>query len=778
MKPFMERMAILGKSTAGLIILGVVAFLIYADTFQAPFIYDDGLNITNNPNIRMTELSWTGVVDVLKSRSVNSTNRPFAALTIALNYYFHQYRVFGYHLFNLLIHIFTGFLIFSITRLTLASLNKKTGFIPFLAALMWLVNPVHTQSVTYIIQRMNALAAMFYLLSLTAYIQARQLQLASGRIAGPSGAGAHPAGAGSRPRPRNGLANVLFVASTFFAVLALSSKEIALTLPVFLLLYEWFFFQGLSPAWLKRQAKWLVGGLVLIALISLIYLDTDPVRKILSGYANKPFTPGQRLLSEPSVIIYYLSLLIFPHPARLHLVYDFPVSASLLSPSASLLAIAALIALIVFAFYSARQRPLIAYAVLWFLGTLVIESSVIGLELIYEHRTYLPSVFPFIAGTCWFLGRRRSGWPIFVVFFVIIVICGFWTRQRNHMWQDEIRFWRDAVAKAPSESDNYNSLGLAFQQAGDYEQALVSFEQARQLEKNATYDFTAANIGEVLIKSGRYREAVPFLEKVVANNIVPENGGGQLHLALPDEAFAAHRVRELYKKVYLNLGIARQQTGRTDEAISYYRCALAVDPRTASAWNNMGNAFFRRGDVEQAVSCFKKALAVDPAYEQAAANLKKIDRILNRYGPIISQFEAEADQAPGNAQISFQLGRIYQAAGMIDRAIEQYDKTVKLNPGMIEGLNLLAVLYAETGQDEKATGAMEKLAEMLPENETIYYNLACLYARQNRTEKAVTALRTAVEKGYDRWGHIKSDPDLASIRHTPYYRELVSLSPP
>ena len=102
MKSLPERMATFGKTTAGLIILGVVAFLIYADTFQAPFVYDDGLNITNNPNIRMTELSWTGVVDVLESRSVNSTNRPFAALTLALNYYFHRYDVFGYHLVKVL----------------------------------------------------------------------------------------------------------------------------------------------------------------------------------------------------------------------------------------------------------------------------------------------------------------------------------------------------------------------------------------------------------------------------------------------------------------------------------------------------------------------------------------------------------------------------------------------------------------------------------------------------------------------------------------------------
>jgi hypothetical protein len=151
-----------------------------------------------------------------------SSNRPVAKISFALNYYFHQYDVGGYHVVNILIHIIAGILLYFFVRATLnlptlRSTYETYRWLPFLTALIWIVHPLHTQSVTYIVQRMNSMAALFYILSLFLYIKARTAK---------------------EKRKRWSLFSVCILSG----LLALGSKENAATLPFFIVLYEWYFF--------------------------------------------------------------------------------------------------------------------------------------------------------------------------------------------------------------------------------------------------------------------------------------------------------------------------------------------------------------------------------------------------------------------------------------------------------------------------------------------------------------------------------------------------------
>ena len=164
------------REAAILLALVVSVFLLYSNTLDAPFILDDRPNIEHNPHIRLTRISVEDLWDA--GFHGISAYRPISKISFALNYYFHQYDLRGYHLVNILIHITTGifFYLFLKSTLSLTSLqagDRRYAWVPFLAVLIWLVHPVQTQSVTYIVQRMNSLAAMFYILPLLFFVKAR-----------------------------------------------------------------------------------------------------------------------------------------------------------------------------------------------------------------------------------------------------------------------------------------------------------------------------------------------------------------------------------------------------------------------------------------------------------------------------------------------------------------------------------------------------------------------------------------------------------------------------
>ncbi|MGB9629469.1 MAG: hypothetical protein ACPL6D_12480, partial [Thermodesulfobacteriota bacterium] len=164
-----------------LIIFGLLAglaFLIYSNSFEVPFHFDDRPNISQNPNVQINPFTWDQLKSLIKN-SYRESLRIFSFLTFALNFYFGGLNVFGYHLVNLIIHILSGIFLYWFLALTfkIPSLKERYGSISFpialLTSLIFIVHPVQTQSVTYIVQRMASMAGMFYLLTFAFYIKGR-----------------------------------------------------------------------------------------------------------------------------------------------------------------------------------------------------------------------------------------------------------------------------------------------------------------------------------------------------------------------------------------------------------------------------------------------------------------------------------------------------------------------------------------------------------------------------------------------------------------------------
>ncbi|MFO8048886.1 MAG: tetratricopeptide repeat protein, partial [Desulfosudaceae bacterium] len=749
---------------------------------------------------QMTRLNLPQIKEVLSSRS---SHRPVANFTFALNYYLHRYHLVGYHAVNLAIHLLNSLLVLLLTRLTLRLLGQEgeRPLLPFFAAALWLVNPVHIQSVTYIVQRMTSLATLFYLLSLYLYIQGRLIrgrQLSRQR------------------RPWRTMA--LFGLSALSWLLALGSKEIAATLPVMILLYEWFFFQNLSRQFLKQQLKWiLVAGLLILA-VSLAFLGQAPLETVLDKYDQQPFTMGERLLTQPRVICHYLSLLLLPLPERLNIIHYVATSTSLTSPPTTIPAMIFLALLTITAAITAPTRRLFSFAVLWFLGTLMIESSFIGLEMMFEHRAYLPSVFLFVAAAAG-LARARPAWLANGALITLIAVSGFWTWQRNSQWQNKIDFWQDAIKKDPQCVRPHNNLGIALAEAGRYREGIAACQQSialsppevntarpynnigRMYSQLVEYDLAEEycrqavriepdfpeafmNLGKIMLDQNRPEEAIGYLEKTVA--LAP-------HL-LPAYVLLAEA---LYK-----------QTARTEKAIQVCRQALTINPEFLDARRLIGTLLLADGKPAQALPHLQAVLRARPDHQAANLNTGMAWNRLGEPGRALKYLEKTVLLAPNSARARAELGTALMALNKPGQAETQFLKYLDLLdgepalsaealradkdgtpaardkeavseqalariPDSPRLLNRLAMTLTRQQQYHKAEAILLKLARLLPESATVDYNLACLYARRDKIDQALASLRQAVDKGFSDAEELRSDPDLDPIRQTGEYRLLL-----
>jgi tetratricopeptide (TPR) repeat protein len=240
-----------------------------------------------------------------------------------------------------------------------------------------------------------------------------------------------------------------------------------------------------------------------------------------------------------------------------------------------------------------RQQRLLSYCILWFFGNLVIESSVLRLEIVFEHRNYLPSTFVMlglVATTFRYLRLRAA----IVSLTVVAAVAALWTFERNAVWQNAVALWQDCAAKSPRKARPFNNLGSALTDQGRIEEAIVQFYKAIELKPD--YGDAHYNLGYALARAGKLQEAVRHLTTAV--RLEPEN-------------YMAHN----------NLGIALLLQDELNEAIYHFKEALRLKPNFAIALNNLGIALKHQGNYAEAINHFTEALRINPNYTEARRNL-------------------------------------------------------------------------------------------------------------------------------------------------------------
>jgi tetratricopeptide (TPR) repeat protein len=590
-----------------IIFLAVIAFLIYAKTLTGDFIFDDHPNIRDNPYVRLTKITPLGLFKAAFFSP--APNRPVPNISFALNYYFQRYNPVGYHLVNIIIHTINAVLLYLFVKTTfrtplLRPQSRLCGQIAFFTALIWMVHPLQTQSVSYIVQRMNSMAAMFYLLSMLLYAEARFA-------------------AGKQKK------TVLFSACVLSAILAFGSKENSVTLPFFIFLYEWYFFENLSGDWIKRMLPIILVVSVIIGVIAAFYFGGSPLERMLSGYTFRDFTMGQRVMTQFRVVIFYVSLIFWPHPARLNLDHDFPTSLSLLDPVATLAALVAICGFIGVSVVIAKKERLLSFCILWFLGNLVIESSVVGLEMVFEHRNYLPSMMVVLMTVVLIYRFLKPQWLKPAALIVVAAVFAAWTYERNQVWLHPVTIWKDCTEKSPEKARPFNNLGAALGEYGQHRKAIEYYRKALQI--NPGYAEAHGNLGYDLALLGYLDEAVAHLRKALEINPKFYEAYNNLGIVLTlqghyeeavEQIKAAIAIKPDFPNAHNSLGTALKRLGRLEEAKNQYFEALKIDPQFAAAHNNLGLVLEQEGRLDEARAHFAEAVRIDPGFEKAQKNLE------------------------------------------------------------------------------------------------------------------------------------------------------------
>jgi len=714
------------RRRAAIVIYAVAAaaivVLAYYPSFSVPFQFDDMTNIRDNQHIRVTTVSLQKLWDA-GVRSYAS-NRPVANISFALNHYVHGYEIIGYHLVNLAIHLITGLFIFLVFRDTLVMAKERNPgllignstslfAVACAAALIWLVHPLATQSVTYLVQRMTSMAAMFSVMALYCYIRARLASVGSIRW-------------------------LLYAAGMLCWILAMGSKEISATLPFFVFLYEWYFFRDMSSSRFKRQ---LIIIAVIIFLLALFFLGLNPIKGIMSAYTIRDYTLVQRVMTEWRVVLMYLGLIFFPYPGRLNLDYDVLLSYSLLDPPSTLLSLIIIAGLLVLSVWIARKDRIISFAILWYFGNLVIESSVIGLELVYEHRTYVPSMFVVLLAVLAVHRFLRPRWVQVLLLCAVVGVFSVWTYQRNLVWQSDLTLWGDVLKKSPDKARPHTNYGIALMDRDRVDEAIPHFERAVELAPNVPP--VHRNLGRALYRQGRLDEAIEQYRKALV--LKPGEVEFILELgSLLEKKGDLGGATELYRGAEDNveaasaLGRVLAQQGKHDEALGVFRRVLTDNTDRAEVHLGMGNIYVMQGRIDEARSAYGEALRIKPDYTAARSN----------------------------------LGDLAMKAGDIEGAIRHYEQALSTGVGSVSLLNRLAQAHAALGDYARATGYLEKVRGLQPDNAEAHYNIACVLARQGRRGEALQSLARAVDLGFADVELLGTDPDLEGIRGSEAFREL------
>ena len=367
-------------------------------------------------------------------------------------------------------------------------------------------------------------------------------------------------------------------------------------LPVAILLVEWLFISPRFFAKILRRMKWYHGVCIFLLAAALLPLMEHRWTGIINSYHNiRPFTLGERLLTEARVVVHYISLLILPLPGRMNFDYDFPLSTSLFSPPGTFLSLIALGLLLVWSFRRRRQYPLIIFGVFWYFLNLLIESTVIPLEVVFEHRLYLPSVGFYIACLSAldmlvaYMKTKRPSLEVEQLFVLVMILfvtfLSIGTTVRNNVWRDSYALYNDSAEKSPNKPRTHLNLGVAMGSDSNLERKSIKvFEKVIALGKPQKESYVQAvnNIVVAHCDLGEYEEAIAQGKKYLDE--APGYVSGQGYATLMN-----------------NLAYAYNKTGQYSEAMQALASGITKEKRRLNGYlvNSMVTTFSAAYDHEE-----------------------------------------------------------------------------------------------------------------------------------------------------------------------------------
>jgi tetratricopeptide (TPR) repeat protein len=619
--------------------LFLTLLIIYGNSFYGDWHFDDYGNILDNPGIRLQALDWSGISKTMHG----PLQRPVAYLSFAINYYFGGLNVVGYHIVNILIHYLASVFLFLFIYKTLKlpiNERKYDGIaydVALLASFLWAINPVFVTSVSYIVQRMASLTGLFYIMAMYFFLQGRMSESKCRSI-------------------------IFYISCGLSALLAFGTKENAFMLPLAIYLYDLFLIQGLDRERLRRNLKILAVLVIAFLAVGLFFVD---FMSLFHVYEYRPFTMSERMLTQPRIILLYISLLFYPILPRLTLLYDIEKSVGLFTPWTTAAAILIILLLGAYALFNARRKPLIAYCLIFFFMNHLIESSVLPLELIYEHRNYIPAMLLFILPAIlivqilrYFSYKRLIQIILALGVSFVLADQGHTTYLRNEVMNSNITLWQDNVEKSPNLSRPHANLGKYNFDFADYGAMFQNYSKALQLARYA-------NLGE----PGAYHKELGTYYIVIGdlNKATSELNTALKHPGDTSGTFDA-------------LSVVALQKGQYETAIKMSRLAVSKNHAKARYRHNYAMALLKSGNYQDALLQARKALEIDPGMDQPLIIFGEYYRVTKQYSASIGYWEEYLRKSPNNMNAHFALVELYHLTGNKDRRNRLIGNIIQINP--------------------------------------------------------------------------------------------------
>ncbi|HTY88693.1 MAG TPA: tetratricopeptide repeat protein [Candidatus Acidoferrum sp.] len=651
--------------------LAAIVWLVFGQAVHYEFVnFDDNAYVYENSAVT-AGLTFEGVVAALHSGGPNTWDWvPLTAISHMADCQWFGLNAGGHHLTNILLHAATAILLFLVLR-------RMTGAIwrsAFVAA-VFAVHPLRVESVVWVTERKDVLSGLFFMLTLWAYL---------GYV-------------------RKSRSFLRYLAVMLFFALGLLSKPMLVTLPVVLLLLDYWPLNrfpprspdsGVEPVpWLKNFS---VPARLVVEKIPLLMLAAASGFLTVAALGHNAWSVGEYSLAMRmgnALVSYVAYLWLMLYPARLAVFYPYPAGGWPLGDVIPAFVLLAAISLGVF--LGRRTRPYLLTGWLWYSGMMV---PVIGLfeaggQARADRFTYLPQIGLYLLltwaaadGCARWRHRRAVLGGVAAPLLLALILCA---RAQTANWQNSESLWTHALActsgNAPAEN----------------------------------------NLGEALLRQGRDAEAMVHLQQAL-------------------------QINPRYAQAHYNLGNLSHRLGRDDEAMVHFRAALQINPRYSEAHDNLGCVLFSHGQVDEAMVHFQQALQSDPRNADAHYNLSCALLFMGRLDEAVVEAQRALQINPGNANSHVNLGNALLQMGRDDEAIVHYHRALQINPSSLEVQNNLAWVLATASSAGLRDGRQAvDLAERANqtaggENPIFLHTLAAAYAEAGRFDDAVRTAQRAM----------------------------------
>ncbi|MBF0518445.1 MAG: tetratricopeptide repeat protein [Nitrospirae bacterium] len=652
------------------LLIVLFALLTYSNTLNCPFIFDDDA-------IR----KGTSLPTLLDPRFLVN-------LSFLLNYKLNYLSVKGYHVFNIIIHVINGLLIYSlISLISKIEANEKNygschnNTLAFFISLIFITHPIELFAVTYVVQRAASMAAMFYLLTLIFYVKFRISQSTA---------------LGTKK---------FYALSLLFTVMAAKTKEITITLPVMLAMCEFVFFDGS----IKKRLAFVLPFFLMIPLIIIqvnaVGVDlvfSEPQSKIyahssVSGaIAKSPLIASNRweyLFTQFKVITTYLRMLFYPQ--NLTLIHYFTVSKTFFEPKV-ILSFLLLLTLFsfgaYFVFIDNKKSKLTGFGLIWFFVTISPQSSIVPIQgwMIFEYRAYLASVGIYIAVIVTVFELLKTHYRIvYMLMLSLFILLTILTYNNNKIWITEISMWERNVKVEPLHPVPHINLGSAYFAAKRYDAAIAQFKLAIDLSPNTAEAYN--DLGLVYERKGLFKEALEKFKYAMS-------------------------LDRSYASPVVNLGMMYMTRGMNEQALEEFKAALEINRSNPGAHINLGALYAKMGQKEKAIEEFKRVIVTNPNIVEPYVNLAALYAEQGLSALAEDNLKKAMKVDPYFSDTYNIMGTIYEERGAFNEASANYQKAIRYNNDNINARRNLAVIYLKQGLISDAANQYRYILSVAPDD--------------------------------------------------------------